>query len=79
MEEVRVHVKLTRSPFKTGRLEYHNAMNCRAKHGGKTWRGAVSPRNNGKPSASISPNPNCHREVDARVSRTHMAKADSVG
>jgi hypothetical protein len=56
-----------RSHFKTGRSEYDNAMNCRATPGGNTWRGEVSPRNNGEPFASISPNPSFPAVVDARV------------
>ena len=47
----------TRSHFKTCRLRYHNAMNCRGKREGKPWHGEDSRSNNGKPFASICPNP----------------------
>ena len=55
------------SHFKTCWREYHNAMNCQAKVGGRTWRGEDSPHNNGMLSAPISRRRRCHNGVDARA------------
>ena len=54
------------SHFKTRRLEYDNAMSCRANWEGSPWRGGTGPRNHGKPFVAIFPTPRLRPEVDAR-------------
>src|SRR5687768_16503140 len=75
----KILILYSRSHFKTCRLEYHNAVNCQAKIGGKTWRGEDSQKRNGQRFGSIYPSRQRPRGGDAHASRLGAALRGSSG